>query len=61
MVQKVFYGEVNSITGNMQDISFNQKFILSVLVVFIFLFGVYPQPILDLTKDTVMTLLTRFK
>ena len=61
MVQKVFYGEANSITGNMQDISFNQKFILSVLVVFIFVFGVYPQPILDLTKDTVMALLTGFK
>jgi NADH-quinone oxidoreductase subunit M len=59
MVQKVFYGEANSITGNMQDISTGQKFVLAVIVVFIFLFGVYPQPILDLTKDTVAVILTK--
>jgi NADH-quinone oxidoreductase subunit M len=53
MIQKVFYGEANLVTGNMQEISFNQKLVLAVLVIFIFLFGVYPQPILDLTKDTV--------
>jgi NADH-quinone oxidoreductase subunit M len=61
MVQKVFYGEGNSVTLQMKDISLNQKMILAVLVVFIFLFGVYPQPIFDLTKDTVAALLTRFK
>ncbi len=59
MVQKVFYGEANSITGNMQDISTGQKFILAVLVVLIFIFGVYPQPVLDLTKDTVAVILTK--
>ncbi len=61
MVQKVFYGEVNSITEKMQEISLGQKMVLSVLLIFIFLFGVYPQPLFDLTKDTVVTLLTRFK
>lgn len=61
MVQKVFYGEANSITVNMHDISFNQKLILAVLVMFIFLFGVYPQPVFDLTKDTVTAILTRIK
>ena len=61
MVQKVFYGGANSITEKMQEISLNQKMILSVLVVFIFLFGVFPQPLLDLTKDTVTAILTRFK
>ncbi len=59
MLQKVFYGEANSITEKMQEISLNQKLVLVVLVVFIFLFGVYPQPIFDLTKDTVSALLTR--
>ena len=59
MVQKVFYGEANSITEKMQEISWNQKLILSVLVVFIFLFGIYPQPLFDLTKDTVAAILTR--
>jgi NADH-quinone oxidoreductase subunit M len=61
MVQKVLYGEANYITGNMQDISFNQKMVLTVLVVFIFFFGVYPQPIFDLTKDTVTAIITRIK
>jgi len=61
MVQKVFYGEANAVTNAIQEISFNQKLVLSVLVVFIFLFGVFPQPLLDLTKDTVSTLLLRFK
>ena len=59
MVQKVFYGEANSITEKIQEISWNQKLILSVLVVFIFLFGIYPQPLFDLTKDTVAAILTR--
>ena len=61
MVQKVFYGEANAVTDKMQEISFNQKLILAVLVVFIFLFGVYPQPIFDLTKDTVAAIITRIK
>jgi NADH-quinone oxidoreductase subunit M len=61
MVQKVFYGESNSITGNMQDISTGQKWILAVLVILIFLFGVFPQPLFDLTKDTVAAVLTRIK
>jgi NADH-quinone oxidoreductase subunit M len=59
MVQKVFYGETNSITQNIKDISINQKLVLAVLVVLIFLFGVYPQPLIDLTKDTVATIITR--
>ena len=59
MIQKVFYGEANSITEKMVEISLGQKMILSVLVIFIFLFGVFPQPIFDLTKDTVSAILTR--
>lgn len=61
MVQKVFYGEANAITGAITDISFNQKLALAVLVIFIFLFGVYPQPLFDMTKDTVAAILTRIK
>ena len=53
MVQKVFYGETNALTATMKDISLNEKIILSVIVVLIFIVGVFPQPLLDLTKDTV--------
>ncbi len=59
MVQKVFYGEANSLIENMHDISLRQKMILGVLVVFIFFFGIYPQPIFDLTKDTVEAIFTK--
>ena len=56
MVQKVFYGESNSITEKMMEISWHQKLILTILVIFIFLFGIFPQPVIDLTKDTISTL-----
>jgi NADH-quinone oxidoreductase subunit M len=61
MVQKVFYGESNAVTGAMQEISFNQKLVLSVLVVLIFLFGVFPQPLIDLTKEITTAILARYK
>jgi len=61
MVQKVFYGEASSITEKIQEISLNQKLVLAVLVVLIFLFGVYPQPLIDITKDTVAAIITRIK
>ncbi|MEZ5028626.1 MAG: NADH-quinone oxidoreductase subunit M [Ferruginibacter sp.] len=61
MVQKVFYGEANAITEKMLDISFNQKLVLAILVVFIFLFGVYPQPVFELTKETISAVLVRIK
>jgi NADH-quinone oxidoreductase subunit M len=51
MVQKVFYGETNAVTQAVHDISFSQKLVLAILVLFIFVFGVFPQPLLDLTKE----------
>ena len=61
MVKNVFYGDSNSLTATAKDISLNEKLILSVIVVAIFLVGIYPQPFFDLTKNTVAALLTRFK
>jgi NADH-quinone oxidoreductase subunit M len=61
MVQKVFYGQTNSITENMKEISLSEKAVLIVLVGMIFIAGVYPQPFFDLTKDTVAAITTRFK
>ncbi len=61
MVQKVFYGGVNSLTASFREISLNEKLILSVVLVAIFLVGLYPQPMFELTKDTVAGILTRFK
>ncbi|MBC7628035.1 NuoM family protein [Ferruginibacter sp.] len=61
MVKKVFYGQVNAITATMKEISVNEKFALSIIVVAIFLSGIYPQPLFNLTKDTVTEIITRFK
>jgi len=51
MVQKVFFGPVNERTAGAVDIRLNEKLALSVLVVIIFLFGVYPQPLLNITNE----------
>ncbi len=61
MVQKVFYGEENTLTASIKEISLHEKLILSVVLVTIFLVGLYPQPFFELTKDTVLAILTRFK
>ena len=56
MIQKVFYGNSNSVGDAIQDISWNEKFILGLIVCLIFIIGIYPQPIIDLTKEAVTTL-----
>ena len=61
MIQKVFYGESNGLTAVMKDISLNEKLVLAVIVVLIFVVGIYPQPFFDLTKESVSYLVTRFK
>lgn len=61
MVQKVFYGQTNALTAAMREITINEQIALSIVVVAIFLAGIYPQPLLDLTKDTVTDIITRFK
>lgn len=53
LVQKVFYGNTVSLTENTNEVSLNVQLMLIVLVVVIVTFGVYPQPLIDLTKDTV--------
>ena len=61
MVKKVFYGEFNALTSAMREIPANEKIILSVIVLAIFFAGIYPQPFLELTRDTVAVIMTRFK
>jgi NADH-quinone oxidoreductase subunit M len=59
MVQKVFYGETNSITALVKEITWEQKIILSVIVVAIFMMGIFPQPMFNLTKDAVTLIIGR--
>jgi NADH-quinone oxidoreductase subunit M len=61
MVQKVFYGESNTLTAAIKEISWNEKIILSVIVVAIFMVGVFPQPLFNLTKDAVTLIIGKGK
>jgi len=56
MIQKVFYGTTNTLTENIKDISLNEKLGLGLIVIMIFAFGVYPQPMIDLAKEAVTAL-----
>ena len=61
MVQKVFYGEINLVTAAVKEIAINEKIILAVIVVMIFVMGIFPQPVIDITKDSVTWIVTKFK
>jgi NADH-quinone oxidoreductase subunit M len=59
MIQKVFYGNTNSLTAEAKDIRLNEKMILAIIVIGIIVIGVYPKPILDITQGTVESILSR--
>lgn len=59
MIQRVFFGNTNTLTGTMRDIKFNERFVLGVLVIVILVIGVYPRPFLELTQGSVDTILSR--
>jgi NADH-quinone oxidoreductase subunit M len=61
MIQKVFYGNENTLTATGADINWFEKASLAVIVVAIFVMGVYPKPVFELTADTVSLLLSVFK
>lgn len=51
MIQKVFYGNVSAKTENHSDVAFNTRFALAVIVILIFVIGVFPKPMLAVTND----------
>ena len=57
MVQKVLFGEVSAVTANATEINCYSKWVLIVIVIAVIALGVYPQPLIDLTKDSVNALL----
>lgn len=59
MIQRVFYGNTNTLTANAKDIRINEKLVLGVLVIAILVMGVYPKPMLELTQGTVDALLEK--
>ena len=53
MVQKLFYGNTVTATEKTGEVGASVQLMLAVIVVVVIVFGVYPQPMIDLTKDTV--------
>ena len=59
MIQKIFLGNTNKLTEKGRDASWNEKLVLGLLVLAIVGIGIYPQPVLDLTKDAVDSILSQ--
>lgn len=59
MVQKIFYGRTMPATEYANDADGNIKFVLALLVVVILVLGVYPQPVINLTQDSVQAVLAK--
>ncbi|GAC1421576.1 MAG: NADH-quinone oxidoreductase subunit M [Flavisolibacter sp.] len=57
MIQKIFYGNTSPLTASTMEINGNEKTALGLLVVVILAFGIFPQPLLNLTKGFVDGLL----
>jgi NADH-quinone oxidoreductase subunit M len=53
MIEKVLYGAPAQPDRVVNDLSANVTWVLAFLVVLVLLGGIYPQPLIDLTKDTV--------
>ena len=58
MIQKVFFGPANERTVNAKDINLGEKLALSILVIMVFAFGVYPQPLLNITDGYAQSIIT---
>jgi NADH-quinone oxidoreductase subunit M len=59
MIGKVFFGNTNALTEKGVDIKLNEKIVLAAIVVIILWVGVYPKPVLELTKETTDFILTQ--
>jgi NADH-quinone oxidoreductase subunit M len=59
MVQRVFYGPANTLTGKVVDIRVYEKWVLGFIVLIILVFGVYPEPLIRLTQASVDALLSK--
>ena len=57
MIQKIFFGPTNSLTDRAHDIFTNERVALGAIVLIIIVFGVYPQPLLNLTNTFVDSVL----
>lgn len=57
MIQKIFYGNTVTLTVRANEIGKNVQWVLVVIVIGVIALGVYPQPMINLTRDTVTSLI----
>ncbi len=57
MMQKIFYGDTVAATVHAQETSKNVQWVLAILVILVIALGIYPQPMINLVKDTVNAVL----
>jgi NADH-quinone oxidoreductase subunit M len=51
MVKNVFYGNLNALTSGFKDILIHERVILAMIVVLIFIVGVYPEPMFNMIRS----------
>ncbi len=61
MVQKIFYGDAKDSNLPVVILPNGTRLMLMILVVVILVFGVFPQPMINLTTDTVTKLIAQIK
>lgn len=59
MIQKVFFGNTNTLTETGSEIRFPVKLALTLILILILVFGIYPKPMLEITQSTVDAILSR--
>jgi NADH-quinone oxidoreductase subunit M len=59
MVQRVFYGNTNALTQQASDIQPRERVVLGILVILIVAIGVYPEPLLHLTRAASESILSK--
>jgi NADH-quinone oxidoreductase subunit M len=59
MVQKIAYGNISDTTNTMQAPNKNAQMVLIVLLILVFVTGVYPQPLFNITADTLHQLFVK--
>lgn len=61
MLKGVFLGETNALTETAGDISLQEQLAFSVVVTAILMVGLFPEPMVALTRDTVSFIMTRYQ
>jgi len=59
MVRQIFYGETSPAAAHMTDLGIYEKLVFTIVIVAIFMIGIYPDPFFELTKEAVKILMLK--